>query len=170
MARRGKKKKSLARRIRRLVFLASATTAIVRFAMARRPKTQPSGPKAPEWAPLHAASTSAAGSGRAQRRVVPPSRVPGPPATTDSSAWVEPVDGACPLTHPVKGNANSGIFHLPGGRFYDTTVPERCYRDAEAAEADGMRASSARRAGARGPRGRARRCQAEAASSTDKMP
>ena len=43
MARRGKKKKSLVRRIRRLVFLASATAAIVRFAMARRPKTQPSG-------------------------------------------------------------------------------------------------------------------------------
>ena len=55
MARRGKKK-SLARRIRRLVFLASAGTAIVKFAMARRPKTQPSTPQAPEWAPLRAAA------------------------------------------------------------------------------------------------------------------
>ena len=140
MARRGKKKKSLARRIRRLVFLASATTAIVRFAMARRPKTQPSGPKAPEWAPLHAASTSEAASD-ATSSSPPVASAAATTATTDSSAWVDPVDGACPLTHPVKGNANSGIFHLPGGRFYDTTVPERCYRDAEAAEADGMRAS-----------------------------
>jgi hypothetical protein len=135
MARRGKKKKSLARRIRRLLFLASAAAAIVRFAMARRPKTQPSGPKAPEWAPLRAASTSAASSS------VPVASAATDTVTTESSAWVDPVDGACPLTHPVKGNANSGIFHLPGGRFYDTTVPERCYRDAEAAEADGMRAS-----------------------------
>ena len=28
----------------------------------------------------------------------------------------------------------------PGSRFYDMTIPERCYRDAAAAEADGMRA------------------------------
>jgi hypothetical protein len=41
----------------------------------------------------------------------------------------------------VKGNANSRIYHVPGGRFYDSTVPERCYRDESAAEADGMRAS-----------------------------
>lgn len=53
--------------------------------------------------------------------------------------WVEPVDGACPSTHPVKGKPGSGIFHLPGGLFYDRTVPDRCYRSAEAAEADGLR-------------------------------
>ena len=51
---------------------------------------------------------------------------------TDSTgtAWVAPVDGACPLSHPVKANANSGIYHVPGGRFYDRTRPERCYSDA----------------------------------------
>jgi len=132
MARRGKKK-SLARRIRRLVFLASATAAIVRFAMARRPKRPPSAPQAPEWAPLRAASTNTAASDT---------------PTTSSKAdtapapdWIEPVDGSCPLSHPVKGNANSRIYHVPGGRFYDSTVPERCYRDESAAEADGMRAS-----------------------------
>lgn len=53
--------------------------------------------------------------------------------------WVEPVDGACPATHPVKGKPGSGIFHLPGGLFYDRTVPDRCYQSAEAAEADGLR-------------------------------
>ncbi len=57
----------------------------------------------------------------------------------DGEDWVEPVDGACPATHPVKGKPGSGIFHLPGGLFYDRTVPERCYRSAEAAEADGLR-------------------------------
>ena len=58
-----------------------------------------------------------------------------------ASTWVEPVDGACPSGYPVKGNANSGIYHVPGGRFYDRTVPERCYATAADAEADGYRAA-----------------------------
>ena len=128
MARRGNKK-SLSRRIRRYVFLASAAAAIVRFAMARRPKAQPSAPQAPEWAPLRAATTAKPSTKDA------PSE---PAATADTPDWIEPVNSTCPLTHPVKGNANSRIFHVPGGRFYDSTVPERCYRDASAAEADGM--------------------------------
>lgn len=49
-------------------------------------------------------------------------------------------DGGCPLSHPVKASA-SGIYHLPGGRFYDSLRAKRCYRDAEAAEADGLRPS-----------------------------
>ena len=49
--------------------------------------------------------------------------------------------GACPLTHPVKANANSGIYHVPGGQFYERTKAERCYVDAAAAEADGYRAA-----------------------------
>ncbi len=53
--------------------------------------------------------------------------------------WVEPVEGTCPSTHPIKGNADSGIFHVPGGMFYDRTVPERCYATAADAEADGFR-------------------------------
>ena len=132
MARRGKKK-SLFRRIRRLVFLASATAAIVRFAMARRPKRQQSAPQAPEWAPLRAAPTKISMSDTPTNSTSA--------ETTAEPDWIAPVDGTCPLSHPVKGNANSRIYHLPGGRFYDSTVPERCYRDESAAEADGMRAS-----------------------------
>jgi hypothetical protein len=55
--------------------------------------------------------------------------------------WVDAVDGACPATHPVKVKLGSGIYHLPGGRFYERTRPERCYADAAAAEADGYRAA-----------------------------
>lgn len=61
----------------------------------------------------------------------------GPPAST----WMPPVDGACPSGYPIKGNANSRIYHVPGGRFYDRTVPERCYASAADAEADGYRAA-----------------------------
>jgi hypothetical protein len=63
---------------------------------------------------------------------------------TEQVPWVEPAaDGSCPPSHPVKANDNSGIYHLPGGRFYDRTEPERCYVNAAAAEADGYRPAKA---------------------------
>lgn len=56
--------------------------------------------------------------------------------------WVDPLeDGSCPVTHPVKAKQSSKIFHVPGGLAYDRTAPDRCYRDADAAEADGFRAA-----------------------------
>ncbi len=56
--------------------------------------------------------------------------------------WVDPLPGgACPASHPVKGNADSGIYHVPGGMFYERTVAERCYATAADAEADGFRPS-----------------------------
>lgn len=57
--------------------------------------------------------------------------------------WVAPVDGGCPEGYPVKANDNSGIFHVPGGRFYQRTVPERCYATADDALADGYRQAKA---------------------------
>jgi hypothetical protein len=54
-----------------------------------------------------------------------------------------PVDGGCPAGYPLKANNNSGIFHVPGGRFYDRTVAERCYANAEDAIADGYRQAKA---------------------------
>jgi hypothetical protein len=57
--------------------------------------------------------------------------------------WVAPVDGRCPEGFPIKANDNSGIFHVPGGRFYERTIPERCYADAADAEADGYRRAKA---------------------------
>jgi len=57
-------------------------------------------------------------------------------------AWVEPNgSGACPKSHPVKAKMSSGIFHVPGGQNYDRTNPDRCYVDADAAQADGLRQS-----------------------------
>ena len=44
-------------------------------------------------------------------------------------------------THPVKAKLASGIYHVPGGGNYDRTKPDRCYVDADAAEADGLRAA-----------------------------
>ncbi|MCH7790250.1 MAG: hypothetical protein IH940_12555 [Acidobacteria bacterium] len=53
--------------------------------------------------------------------------------------FVESSDGSCPSSHPVKGNTDSGIFHVPGGLSYKRTNAERCYIDADAALADGLR-------------------------------
>ena len=55
--------------------------------------------------------------------------------------WVEPTGGVCPTTHPVKAKISSKIFHLPGMTNYERTNPDRCYADAAAAEADGLRAA-----------------------------
>ncbi len=57
--------------------------------------------------------------------------------------WVAPEDGRCPEGFPIKANASSRIFHVPGGRFYDRTMPERCYATADAAERDGYRRAKA---------------------------
>lgn len=62
-------------------------------------------------------------------------------AETPLAAWVPPVDGACPPGYPVKAKHGSTVFHLPGGASYERTRPDRCYRDAAAAEADGLRAA-----------------------------
>lgn len=61
---------------------------------------------------------------------------------TDAQKWVEPEsDGECPVSHPVKANMESGIFHVPEGRHYERTKADRCYRDPETAEADDLRQS-----------------------------
>ena len=54
-------------------------------------------------------------------------------------AGVEPVEGACPAGYPIKAKAASMIFHVPGGRSYDRTNPDRCYASEADAEADGYR-------------------------------
>jgi hypothetical protein len=59
---------------------------------------------------------------------------------TGATPWVDPIGGECPVSHPVKAKLTSGIYHEPGGGNYDRTRAERCYVDADAAIADGLRA------------------------------
>jgi hypothetical protein len=52
----------------------------------------------------------------------------------------------CPAMHPIKGNftTSSGercISHPPGGQFYTSTRPERCYATDAEAQQDGCRPS-----------------------------
>lgn len=69
-----------------------------------------------------------------------PQPFPYPPSATDKK-WTDPLDGGCPDGFPVKAKLSSGIYHEPGTGSYERTMPDRCYRDAAAAEADGLRAS-----------------------------
>ena len=81
---------------------------------------------------------------RARRTAVAPA-APGPPEPDRdllrpvAPNWVDAVDGQPPATHPVKAKMSSGIYHLPGMLAYTRTNPDRCYRDAASAEADGLR-------------------------------
>jgi hypothetical protein len=135
-----------------LVGGAVVTTAVV---VSRRRAAAPLGGLAsaePDWAPLRLLGpVPEPSSARPEPSGARPSAAPAPAADHVERAeraepvgtkWVDPDhDGGCPGTHPVKGNRKSRIYHLPGGRFYDTTRAQRCYCDAEAAEADGLRAS-----------------------------
>ncbi|GAA1810921.1 hypothetical protein GCM10009771_11120 [Nesterenkonia flava] len=45
----------------------------------------------------------------------------------------------CPRSAPIKGNANSGIYHVPSARFYNATKPEDCFSTESAAVRAGYR-------------------------------
>jgi hypothetical protein len=75
-----------------------------------------------------------------------PASANSPSATAETAAparWVAPDVGECPIGYPIKVNESSGIYHVPGGRFYARTAAERCYATAADAIADGYRPSKA---------------------------
>jgi hypothetical protein len=47
-------------------------------------------------------------------------------------------DGEAPRGYKIKGNADSGLYHVPGSAFYDRTVAELWFKTAEDAEAAGF--------------------------------
>lgn len=128
-----------------------------------RERTTPAASGPPEWPPLETSPRSARSTSSAATvddtsgaPVVTPvadlaptttdqadvSDAPGDAveSSDDRLVWVVPeADGSCPVSHPIKANDNSGIFHVPGGRFYDRTKAERCYVSPEAATDDGYR-------------------------------
>jgi hypothetical protein len=119
----------MAGRARRTLLLLGvlAAVALVR----RRRRGAPDDREDPVWPPL---ADVAVAPGPEHSPVRPPG------AEQTPTGWVEPSNGSCPATHPVKAKVTSGIFHLPGSAHYDRTRPDRCYRDEAAAEADGLRA------------------------------
>jgi hypothetical protein len=129
--------------MRRVVIGGLAAGAVVTVVViARRratPRAAPAPVAVPDWAPLRLVQP-----GAAPATVDGPVAASGAVAATDPPAtkWVDPDgQGRCPDSHPIKGNRASRIYHVPGGRYYDSTHAERCFCDGDAAVADGYRAS-----------------------------
>lgn len=72
-----------------------------------------------------------------------PAPAPTPaPVASNSAGGVPPIDEwNCPPSHPIKGNANSMIYHSPGQQAYNKTKPEACFATGEDAVAAGFRAA-----------------------------
>ena len=61
-----------------------------------------------------------------------------PAAELPAGAVVGNADGSAPQGYEIKGNADSGLYHVPGSAFYNRTVAEFYFASAEAAEAAGF--------------------------------
>ena len=48
-----------------------------------------------------------------------------------------PPNGSCPADFPIKGNANSYLYHTPDSPFYHRTNAELCFADEESAQKNG---------------------------------
>ncbi len=65
----------------------------------------------------------------------------GPGPIPDLTSPVAGRGVTCPADHPIKGNDNSGIYHVPGGQFYDATNARKCFTSEGAAILAGYRKS-----------------------------
>ena len=62
-------------------------------------------------------------------------------AANEGADWIQSNGSkTCPDEFPIKGNASSRIYHLPGESTYEATVPEICFATEEAAVGLGYRA------------------------------
>lgn len=78
-----------------------------------------------------AQGTTAGGPGLSERSATPP-----PPNAVRGDGTT-----TCPAGYPVKGNADSGIYHTPDSPAYGQTIPEFCFASTSAAEAAGFQAA-----------------------------
>jgi hypothetical protein len=98
---------------------ALVTSALWRVALMRR-SSRALEPFSGAWPPIAAAEPEALAEATSRRR------------------WVEPLDGVCPSSHPIKAKLASRIFQPPGTSNYERTRADRCYKSDAAAVADGF--------------------------------
>ncbi|MCU1454533.1 MAG: hypothetical protein JWN46_2679 [Acidimicrobiales bacterium] len=127
----------IGRFFRRIVVLALVGTAVAAAVRLLRGDAAPAFQLPTEPIQLRPAAPSA-----------PVAAVPSTPTTDEVLATsppdedsAEPIEGGCPDGFPVKAKLKSGVFREPGMANYESTTPDRCYRTAAAAEADGLRAA-----------------------------
>lgn len=125
--------------------VSSAASRVARTAASKKkaaPAAKTEAPKAEAAAeaaeaPVEAVDTAAAEAAAVEESAVEES------ASTDEAPYGEgshaPLeDGSEPEGFPIKGNADSMLYHVPGSAFYDRTVAEVWFASAEAAEAAGF--------------------------------
>ncbi|HAB58550.1 MAG: hypothetical protein CL433_07190 [Acidimicrobiaceae bacterium] len=116
----------------RLTALGALASLIVGLVRSARRQPTPTTTGVASWEPLVEEASTPSRSG--------PVQFVDTGTSTEHPGWVEPdADGGCPGSHPVKGNTQSKIFHVPGGVSYGRINAERCYCDEATAEADGYR-------------------------------
>lgn len=121
--------------MRRILLLLVLLIAAGFVAMRLRERTAPVGPSKPTWPPITPRAEPAPMGAVTEHPTVDAAPAP-------DAAWKPAnADGTMPDGHPIKAKNQSMIFHVPGGRFYDRTRPERCYATEAAAIADGFRRS-----------------------------
>jgi len=108
---------------------------------AETPPTRENGSRTSEARPAPApaeakpAAEKAARPARAQRAPRPD---PSPKPRSQMVSWVEPLDGVCPTTHPIKAKLGSRVFRKPGMPLYESSKPDRCYASEGAARRAGF--------------------------------
>jgi hypothetical protein len=119
--------------LRRAAVLAVVLGAVAAAASWTRRRAQAVDRAAPPmWPPIHG-EVAATRTGEKHAAAVDQAAAP---------SWVAAGEGLePPVGFPVKVKVSSGIFHVPGGRFYDRTNADRFYATTDAAEADGYRRS-----------------------------
>jgi hypothetical protein len=146
-----------------LGLLAGIAVAVVKVVQARQPASSPAParplPRPEPWprletptAPVNptpavtpppaAAAPAPAPAAPVARNAPVAKKAPAKKAPAKAQAtWVDPDGNICPKSHPVKAKLSSKIFQLPGMFAYERTKPDRCYKNAAGAEADGFRAA-----------------------------
>ena len=67
-----------------------------------------------------------------------PAAAPAAAASLPAGAVAANADGSAPEGYEVKGNADSGKYHQPGGQWYDATIAEFWFKTEADAEAAGF--------------------------------
>lgn len=117
--------------------LAAVALAVYRAWRAR----VPAGPREIEWSSAPFPFPPIPRPATAPRETPPAPESPGSAVGAVEPSIDPNEDGSCPATHPIKGKASSGIYHVPGGANYERTHADRCYVDDDAALRDGLRRS-----------------------------
>jgi len=134
----------------RLLIVAALLGLVAKLIAKAKQSAEPTAPPDwPTWSDRHGDSGSAKAEGAktepvsadGETNVEAQPRTETAETATDALTWLEAIDGECPDGYEVKVKETSGIYHVAGMRNYDRTQPDRCYPTAEAAEADGFRAS-----------------------------